>query len=342
MRVLLLSDFFQSGQTTHVLDLAQQLEKLGVQIHLAFGTIHSKLFKSQYAPQLRANNISFSHEQNFGAIIGRASKWKPDLIHCQSSTLFHSTQYLALQQRLPFVLTCHGLGFRHPRYRMPFRLAAAIIAIGPKVADELTDYQDKVTIIPNGVNSEHFRPEPSTMGARKKILYVGRLEEKRIPALQRLAKAHQTILNQPLTIISDWNPNLPHTQFTPWQVDVVPHLQRSGIVAACGRTAREALSCGNVVLLMQQSYDGVVSPQLVSSPDFDFSGNLGRFPLYEVEKDLRTLLKSSSRLKKLQSWGRKYAVSNLSSLEMAKQTLELYNEVLKPNYLAGRSGFPFS
>ncbi len=80
------------------------------------------------------------------------------------------------------------------------------------------------------------------------------------------------------------------TNYVPWQVNLVPpHLQRSGIVVGCGRTAREALSCGNAVLLMQQAYDGVISPQLVSSPDFDFSGNLGRFPLTTMEGgDLRS------------------------------------------------------
>lgn len=343
MRLLLLSDFFLSGQTTHVLDLAQQLTKLGVQLHLAFGTIHSKLFNSQYAPSLRANNISFSQNKNLNTLINHAHKWKPDLIHCQSSTLFQTTQHLALQLGLPFVLTCHGLGFNHPQYRMPFRLAQGIIAIGPKVAQELVDYKEKVVIIPNGIDLEKFKPSSVSSKLRKQVLYVGRLEAKRIPALRRLAQAHKNILDQPLQVISNWDPALPHVKFIPWQVDVVSHLQKSGIVVACGRTAREALSCGNAVLLMQQSYDGIVSSSLVSTPDFDFSGNLGRFPLYEVEKDLRGLLKSTARLRKLQKWSRKYALNNLSSVQMAKETLQLYHNVLdSKRYFAGRSGFPFS
>lgn len=340
MRVLLLSDFFHSGQTTHVLDLSKQLKKLGTEVHIMFGTIHSNLFWSYYAPQLSAQNISFSHGRDLTSLTKKVSKWKPDLIHCQSSTLFSTTQYLALRQNLPFVLTCHGLGFQHPRYRLPLKLASAIIAIGPNVALELLNYKDKVTIILNGVDLERFKPSPSKR-TPKKVLYVGRLEQKRIPPLQSLAKAHFNLTKRPLEIIADWNPQLPRTKFIPWQVDLVTHLQKSCIVAACGRTAREALSCGNAVLLMQQNYDGVISPQLVSATDFDFSGNLGRFSLHDLEKDLRKLLHSVYQLKKLQRWGRKYAEKSFSSLEMAEETLKLYKKVVDSPYFAPSSKLPF-
>ncbi|HHT90437.1 MAG TPA: hypothetical protein GXZ68_05655, partial [Firmicutes bacterium] len=86
---------------------------------------------------------------------------------------------------------------------------------------------------------------------------------------------------------------------------------------------------GNAVLLMQQAYDGVVSPQLVAYDDFDFSGNLNRFPLSNLESDLKKLLRSSYRLKKLQKWGRDYALTHLSSERMAKKTLQVYRDVLE-------------
>lgn len=341
MRVLMLSDFFLSGQTTHVLELAKQLQSFGAEVHIAFGAIHSRLFQSHYAPDLLANRISFSQELDLSHLSSRAQKWQPDLIHCQSSTLFKNTQYLAVRLGIPYVLTCHGLGFQNPRYRSQLKMASAIVAIGPKVALDLKDYAQKVEVIPNGIDTKHFSPHPKNPSRRKKIIYVGRLEERRILALTQLVTAHANITNLPLTIISDWNPNLPGTNYVPWQVNLVPHLQRSGIVVGCGRTAREALSCGNAVLLMQQAYDGVISPQLVSSPDFDFSGNLGRFPLTTMEGDLRRLLKSSYRLRKLQNWGRDYALTCLSSTEMAKKTLSLYQEILDlPESFAGHSRKP--
>lgn len=337
MKVLLYSDFFLSGQTTHVLELAKQLQKLKIDVHIAFGTIHSKLFRSHYVPYLENNGIPFSERCDTLKVFSLALKFKPDLIHCQSSTLFKNTQTVASRLAIPYILTCHGLGFNQPKYHSFFSSASAIIAIGPRVAKEVADFQDKTVIIANGIDTDVFSPSTEDNRRwRKKIMYVGRLEKKRIIALQQLIKAHTAISSQPLTIVSNWNPNLSGTNFQPWQVDLVPHLQSSGIVIACGRTAREALSCGNAVLLMQEAYDGVISPQLITKPDFDFSGNLERFPFSFIERDLRRLLKSNLRLKKLQSWGRNYALNHLSSTEMAKNTVLLYQKVLKSNHSRAR------
>lgn len=329
MKVLILSDFFLSGQTTHVLELAKQLKRLGVECHIAFGTIHSKLFWSDYIPYLEEHNLSFSHSVNLLKLFTLCSIWKPDVIHAQSSTLFQITQKLAFRLKIPYVVTCHGLGFNQPRYRQSLALAGSVIAIGPKVAEELKEIGRKVEVILNGIDTELFCPPADSKNIRKEILYVGRLERKRIEPLKQLIKANAIVAPGPLKVVSNWNPALAGTRFFPWQPDLIPQLQTSGIVVACGRTAREALSCGNAVLLMQQAYDGVISPQLIKRADFDFSGNLGRFPLTDLRYDLNSLLQRPQRLKKLQRWGRNYALTNLSSQQMAEETIAVYERVLK-------------
>jgi glycosyltransferase involved in cell wall biosynthesis len=235
---------------------------------------------------------------------------------------------LSSRLKIPYVVTCHGLGFNQPRYRQPLSLASCVIAIGPKVAEELQEISDKVEVIFNGIDTDHFCPPERITSPRKELLYVGRLERKRLEPLKHLVVANAILTGKPLKIISNWNPYLPGTRFYPWQTNLVPHLQASGIVAACGRTAREALSCGNAVILMQQAYDGIITPQLVKDERFDFSGNLGRFPLSDVQYDLNALLARPHRLKKLQRWGRTYSVSHLSSKQMAEKTMALYEQVL--------------
>ena len=324
MKVLLLSDFFLSGQTTHVLELAKQLQKLNVKPHIAFGTIHTKLFWSDYVPFLRRHQISFSH----GAT-GWSGTAAPDLIHAQSSTLFHQAQMLAHRWNIPYLVTCHGLGFNQARFRRYLAAASAIIAVGPRVAAELSEYGHKTHIIPNGVDTEVFTPPQGQKGPRRALLYVGRVEKKRLEPLRYLVEANALLVGAPLKIISNWNPQIPGTIHIPWRVNLVPHLQQAGIVAACGRTAREALSCGNAVLLMQQAYDGIISPRLVKLEDFDFSGNVGRFELADLKYDLHGLLQRPHRLKKLQKWSRSYAVTHLSSEEMAMKTAAVYELVLK-------------
>ena len=329
MKVLMLSDFFLSGQTTHVLELAKQLQVLGTDVHISFGTIHSRLFWSHYTSWLSENRISFSAGEDLLTLISRCRKLRPDLVHSQSSTLFQRAQLLASRFDIPYILTCHGLGLNQIRYRHLLRAAGAVIAIGPNVAAEISELAANVAVIPNGVDTERFVPPTEGRAPRRNIVYIGRLERKRIEPLRHLAAAHEAVTKKPLKVISNWNPGIPGTVFRPWQADLVPHFQSAGIVAACGRTAREALSCGNAVLLMQQAYDGVLSPQLVQKDDFDFSGNLGRYPFSKLQRDLRSLLRSPVRLKKLQNWGRSYAVLNLSSVQMARQTLELYEETLR-------------
>lgn len=327
--MLLLSDFFLSGQTTHVLELAKQLQRLKVEVRIAFGTIHSKLFWSDYAPYLQEQKLSFTHGLDFYTLLAQSRRWRPDLIHAQSSTLFAKAKLLAAHLKIPYVVTCHGLGFSQPRYRQLLGQAAAAIAIGPKVAAEVAVFNPQVHIIPNGIDTELFCPPAGRQLRRREILYVGRLERKRLEPLRHLAKVHLELVGRPLKVISNWHPHLPGITFLPWQTNLVPHLQQSGIVAACGRTAREALSCGNAVLLVQQAYDGVVSPQLVQLSNFDFSGNLRRFSLADLKYDLRALLQRPRRLKKLQQWGRSYALTHLSSEKMARDTLAVYGEVVQ-------------
>lgn len=329
MKVLLLSDFFLSGQTTHVLELAKQLQRLGIKVHIVFGTIHSRLFWSHYIPYLYQHHISFSEGADLVKLVALSRHWKPDLVHSQSSTLFQRAQLLSFRLDIPYILTCHGLGFDQIRHRQTLASASTVIAIGPRVALEIADLNRSVVTILNGVDTELFSPPTAKVGPRKEILYVGRLEKNRLEPLRYLVKALEALGQGPLKIISNWNPSLPGTSFKPWQANLVPELQRSGIVVACGRTAREALSCGNAVLLMQQAYDGIISPLLVTHPDFDFSGNLGRFPFARIEGDLHMLLHSSRQRRKLQSWGRDYSLVHLSSEQMAKKTALVYEKVLE-------------
>lgn len=329
MKVLFLSDFFLSGQSTHVLELAKQLNALGVEVHLAFGTIHSKLFWSDYTPYLKRHNIPFTTCIDFQSLINLSNRFKPDLIHAQSSTLFKKARFLSSLLNTPYILTCHGLGFNKAQYRSLFLNANGIIAIGPKVAAEIADLNSRIRVILNGIDTEHFIPPEHGSRSRKEIYYIGRLEQKRIDALLHLADSCKIVTKKPLKIISNRNPGIADTVFVPWQLDLVPHLQKAGIVAACGRTAREAMSTGNAVVLMQQKYDGIISPQLITRKDFDFSGNLDRFPFTKLQADLRKLVHSRYRLKKLQEWSHNYSKAHLCSSKMATETLAFYRQIVK-------------
>ena len=332
MKILFLSDFFLSGQTTHVLELAKQLSFMDQKVHISFGQIHSRLFFPHYAPLLKSWGISFSQGDGIVRSLYHLKPSKPDILHCHSSTLFSQARRLASQLRIPYVLTCHGLGFSHPKYIKDLQGARCVIAVGPRVAEEIRPITSQVVVIPNGIDTTHFVPPSAVNKPRSNILYAGRMDSRRLRSLSRLTQILKDEFGLSLSVIADWDPQIRNTQFVPWQVDLVPYLQESGIVAASGRTAREALSCGNAVLLIQKTYDGLISPSLVAKKDFDFSGNLGRYRFNHLRNDLERLLSSPTRLKKLQMWSRNYAVENLDSAFMAKQTLGVYHQILDSDY----------
>ena len=159
MRVLLTTEFFLSGQSTHVVDLAIQLKKLGHEAEIVFTAVHTPLFQSYYGPMLRKAGIGLHCTSQRSQINQIIRRFKPDVIHCHSSTIFSLTKGIALAHRIPYVVTCHGLGFSHPKYQQALEHAKRIIAVGPNAAAEIEkDYRDKIVIIPNGVDIDRFVP----------------------------------------------------------------------------------------------------------------------------------------------------------------------------------------
>lgn len=328
MRILLLSEFFLSGQTTHVLDLAEQLQKLGHSVHLRLTRVHTPLYATEYAPQLKKLGLPVSTGSSASGLNYLTRTFRPDLIHAHSSTLFSLAHRLAYRLQIPYILTCHGLGFDHPKYADVLKNAAAVIAVGPNAAEAIKKTVTNLFIIPNGVNTDYYVP-PLGDRTRKQIFYIGRIDETRVSGIKYLTHVLNSYFDQNLGIIGDKDPRVPGTIFHPWKTDLKPALQQAGIVAACGRTAREALASGCAVLLMQRSYDGLISPALVSRSNFDFSGNLGRYPFSRIVQDLRLLFGSENKLKRLQKWSRTYAETHLSSTAAALQVVAVYEQALQ-------------
>lgn len=325
MRVLLLAEFFLSGQTTHVLDLAEQLQHLGHQAHVRFAKVHSSLFSTEYAPHLKAQGVSFSTGFSPGFLSYLVRTWRPDIIHAHSSTQFALANRLAKTFQIPSILTCHGLGFSQSKHVKALQGATHVIAVGPKVAADISRFCPRLTVIPNGVNTTYYVPPPGSL-LRDQVVYIARMDRGKIPALAQLAHILRNCFRRHLIVVADWNPEVPGTIFQSWQADIRPTLQQAGIVAASGRTAREALACGNAVLLIQRGYDGLITPALSGQPDFDFSGNHSRFPFSRLRRDLSRLFSCPPALERLQVWSRRYAVENLSSAQMAQKVLEVYDE----------------
>lgn len=327
MRILLTSEFFLSGQSTHLLDLAIQLKKFKHDVRLLLPRIHTSYFYDYYANILQKAQIPFYHTREPRKILQLATTFKPEIIHSHSSTIFNLTREIAIVAKCPYVVTCHGLGFSNPKYRLVLSSAQRIIAVGKNSKADIPDqYQKKSIIIPNGIDTTRFSPK-----AKEKqliVYYIGRIDGSKVPALEQLHFQIQKIPHLKLEVIGNWQPPIKNINFQSWRPDLENVLKKANIVVSCGRTAREALASGCVVFLLNNKYDGVINEQITDLPDFDFSGRIGRYKFQQIGTDLAKLTNNRKKIKEIQKFSRKYAVANLSSEQMTREIIGIYQQAL--------------
>lgn len=327
MKILLTAEFFLSGQSTHVLDLAVQLRQLGHTVEIIFINIHTSIFSEYYDPMLKKARIKYYHTSNKTKIAQITRRFQPDIIHSHSSTIFNLTKNLAEITQTPYLVTCHGLGFSHMKYRKSLQNAERIITVGVNSAREILPlYKDKVIIIPNGIDIHRFKPAKKDTVFN--VYYVGRIDWSKVYPLKELKKAVDKITHIRLIVVGNWQPPIKEIDFVPWQPRIENILKTANIVIGCGRSAREALACGCAVFLMNTKYDGLIDEILTQEPNFDFSGNIGRFNYDKLYQDLFSLISNRKRLSQVQNFSRQFAESSLSSLEMTKKILAVYEEIL--------------
>ena len=324
MKIVFLSDFFLSGQTTHVLELAKQLSRMDQKVHISFGQIHSRLFFTHYAPLLKSWGISFSQGN------GRWSAYyfnpaKPDILHSLVH-LFNKARRLASQLNLMFYH--HVFGFSHPKYIKDLR--CPLCYLWDREGEEILPITSQVVIIPNGIDTTHFVPPSSTNKPRRDILYVGRMDNRRFRSLSRLSQTLNDEFDLSLSVIADWDPQIRNTRFVPWQVDVVPYLQEFGLWPH-QEEPPEKPSAVAMQFFDAKTYDGLISISC-DKRGLRLSGNLGRYPFGRLKAILERLLSSPHSSKESPNLSRSYAVENLDSAVMAKQTLDVYHEILDSDY----------
>ena len=217
MRVLLLlARFFAAGQTNHVVDLARALAAAGHQVTLVSTgpSGRGRSIRRAYTHDLRQAGVEVvSSDLEDGLPPGLPC---PDVIHAHSTLDFARAERLASRLHLPFVLTLHGLGATHLLAAGALARAAAVIAVGRRVAAEALTVTPRVVVIENGVDTRRFRPpgddpaafdaeplpaasdpaaaaadslSPPAMGRPFTILYAGRIDPEKRRTFRDLAGA---------------------------------------------------------------------------------------------------------------------------------------------------------
>ena len=108
----------------------------------------------------------------------------PEVVHAHSTLDFGLAASLSARLGAPYVLTAHGLGSSGIVAGQYLAGAATVIAVGRRVAREVSTMTPRVVVIESGVDTERFRPPEPGRGAssvktgtrRLAILYAGRID----------------------------------------------------------------------------------------------------------------------------------------------------------------------
>jgi len=367
MRVLLLlARFFAAGQTNHVVDLARALAAAGHQVTLVSTgpSGRGRSFRRAYTHDLRQAGVEVvSSDLEDGLPPGLPC---PDIIHAHSTLDFARAERLASRLHVPFVLTLHGLGATHLLAAGALARAAAVIAVGRRVAAEALTVTPRVVVIENGVDTRRFRPpgddpaafdaeplsaasdppSPPAMGRPFTILYAGRIDPEKRRTFRDLAGAVSLLADHRparLVVLAVALPALgldlgsgrkreEIIDFRGWRVDPAPIFREADVVAGSGRVIREGMASGHPCLLAGQLYGGIVFPGALDPAGHDFSARGTHTHPAQVQRilaDLTRLATDQSFARTLGRAGRAYALAHLGLERAAARTAEVYEEVLR-------------
>lgn len=214
------------GGGYHVYHLSKELVKKGLDITVFTFSIERNLVKKAKIEEFDAIKVyrvpaSYVPKTTYPIapkLIPLLITEKADLIHAHGYQFFTSDAALIASKvkKIPFILTLHGFpqNFSKLTHRIYFNFIGAhvlknakkIISVSTLVAKEfyaISVPQNKMVIIPNGVNLEEYIELPSGNVFRERlnisenekvVLAVGRLEE--IKGFQYLIRALPTILKE--------------------------------------------------------------------------------------------------------------------------------------------------
>lgn len=319
MRVLFLSGFYLSGQTTHAVELARALRALGHAVwFFTRGRAQLPAWRI-YEPALRCCGVETRRFDERLRLIDAAVELRPEVVHCHSSTLLNDAAEIGRRTGAPVVFTAHGVGVS----RRALTRADWVIAVGPKVEAEVRRAgAGRVALIGNGVDLDRFSPGPKERTPT--IAYVGRVDTAKRRGLAALVQAARRV-GRLHVASNDW-PQGSGVTAHGWLADVAPLLRRAHVVVGTGRAIREGMASGCVAIVLGSRYGGVVRPKSLPDGAFpSFPGDAGLPPDPAlIQRDLVALFQNRARLEALARWSRKYAVRHFSLERMARRVAGVY------------------
>ncbi|MCY0874722.1 MAG: glycosyltransferase family 4 protein [Firmicutes bacterium] len=367
MKVLMIVTSPELGGTeTHVLYLARELMRRGVQVGVATAG-------GPFAPYFADANLAVHAvsclekdrmEKSASKIETLVQAYGYDIVHV------HDSESLALlpllKQRMPtlgLVMTVHGKYVSASAVKRSHAVADRILAVSPALLNwvhEIGAAPGKALWVPNGIDTETFSPVARSKPFRRAIhvpesglvgLYVGRFQSDKIAIAQTCIEAAERVAKRRLAFtmlligFGDYRRRLQRKARQANErlrreaiivreatLNIAPFYQASSFVIGTGRVALEAMACAKPVIATGYAgYDGIVTeselPRLLAG-NFGDHGAKAHLHASRLATDMQTLLHSPIYRRSLGAIGRRVVVEQFSIERSATLTLAAYREVV--------------
>lgn len=343
LQILLLSIMAKCGVYTHVKDLAAGLQKKGLRPLIGFVSTPSTMSmlgvsKEDMAVMEQSLNMPYFYYNSYTSLHEKVEDYEIDIVHAHSPIVLKHAANIKFRKNVPFVTTLHGIANWSKNYSAELAMADKIIAIGPEVADSCGSFfNDKLSIIFNGVDTNYFRPDSTrTPSHPLRIIWTGRTSGAAARGAGYLSLALNTLEKMGIAFEAKImgypiGANVRNIESCGWVHDPLPLLQWSDIAFGRGRSLREAMACGNAGLLLAEGYGGLVrsewfendrQPQLSGSPKHGYM----ELDPEQIAKDIMHFHKHRDYLESIRRESRLIAEEYFDINKMVDKTIKVYEE----------------
>lgn len=349
------------GTRIHALTLAEALINQG---HRTLLVTDPNILETE----MQSRNIPYENRVDDSNMVNRLAALveteHPCCLHAHPAATILEFYQLSVRTKIPFIVTMHG------EYLMYFtkdkiganisNQVSQVIAVSQRIKDYLVAYSSlpaaKITVIPNGINTEEYHSGIDDASIRKQlkispnefvIMNFGRLESDRQEALLIMAKAIILLAKRGITVKGIFvgegsmydtlqQINQEFFEETGKDVLILPGFRRdlpnllsiANVVIATGRCALEALAAEKPVLAFGRAgYAGLVSPdkwQELCETNFGDHGTLSAITPQALADEL--LLKTVD-CNSFQTELRALVIRDYDANKVAKEIASIYESV---------------
>ncbi|GAQ25063.1 MULTISPECIES: glycosyltransferase family 4 protein [Tepidanaerobacter] len=357
------------GAETHVISLAKQLKKRGVEVIVAShgGKLteflesndikHYTLPLDKKSPMALASSI-----KGLTAIV---KKHKVDIIHAHARIPAWVSQWVSVLTGCPYITTSHGIYSTGWGMGLISAWGQKVIAVSEDVKKHLIAgfkvNPDKIFVIPNGIDLEQFDPSIDSSPVEKqlglkhedlKIVYISRLMGARGEIALRLIKALPQIKdsfpNVKLIVVGEgdkyesiakmanqYNEKAPENSVivTGARLDTPQIMNMADVAVGVGRVALEAMAMEKPVIIAGEAgFMGILKPEnfeLAKKHNFSGRGSSMTTDSENIASAIKTLLSDEQLRKRLGSFGREEVAKYFSIESMTNQVLKIYYQLIE-------------